>query len=170
MLLNLLFGVILLGTENKADSLKDFQKQLANNIERFLPLPPETSSGDTCFYYSELLKVQIDKFAKVIAIDLSDSSPEWLKKNITEMNQKKRINYFKLDSIASKSGLRNCMLIFPLIIESDDFPCGEGRKKRSFNDNYFHFEGKSLKGNIIFGEQIRVVYTTRYLRKFKERN
>ena len=168
MLINLLFGILLFSTENKIDSLKDFQKQLANNIERFLPTPPEIYSGDTCFYFSELLKVQIDKFAKVISIDLSDSSPEWLKKDITELKKKKRINYLKLDSIASKSSLRNCILIFPIIIESDDFPCGEGRKKRSYNENYFHFEGKSLKGNIIFGEQIRIVYTTRYFHKSKE--
>jgi hypothetical protein len=147
------------------DSVQKFQQQLTRNIRLQMELPPNYNSLDTCNHYTELLKVEIDKSSHIVSITFSDSAPDWLKNDITRIKEQKRIDYEKLDSLALKARLRSCLFVFPLIIESDDFPCGQENKKRKLNDNYFQFEGKSLKGNIIFGESIYFYWGTNVLRK-----
>lgn len=96
---------------------------------------------------------------------MSDSAPDWLVKDIKKQNDDKQFDINKLDSLAKKEGLKNCILIFPFILESDDFPCNMEKKKRRYAENYFKFKGENLKGNIIFGEQIKAVFSTRYIFK-----
>jgi hypothetical protein len=147
------------------DSLSNFQKKLERDICLYMELPPESDAGDTCFHYTELLKVEINKSSKVISLEFSDSAPEWLKEDLNKQKQRKQVNYKKLDSLAFKDGLRNCTLVFPFIIESEDFPCGLAKKKRSLSSKYFQFGGKNLKGNIIFCEEIRYLISINYIIK-----
>lgn len=165
MVTNLFLSFFLVVINNYGDSIKDFQKELDRNIERNIGLPPESDSGDTCYHYSELLKVEIDKFYKVKSIELSDSAPQWLKADLSKQMKKKSFNFKKLDSLAYAGKLRNCILVFPLVIESDDFPCGFERKKRKTNEKFFQFGGMNLKGNITFGEEIRCIIPIAYKTK-----
>lgn len=162
MIIKLLIGVFLFAASEPGDSIQNFQKQLGRDIQLYMKPPPNFNLSDTCYHYTELLKVEINKFSKVISINLSDSAPAWLKEEIAKIKERKRIDYKKLDSLAIKAGLRSCTIVFPLILESDYFPCGKENKKRSLNENYFQFDGKNLKGNIIFGEQMKLVWPVDY--------
>lgn len=165
-IITFLIGAFLFAFSGGSDnSLQDFQKQLSRDMERNMALPPQSLLHDTCYHHTDLLKVKINKLSKVVSIDLSDNAPEWLKMEINQLKERKRISYKKLDSLALNAGLRNCTLVFPLILESDYFPCGQENKKRSISENYFQFGGKNLKGNIFFGEQMRFIWTVRYVRK-----
>jgi hypothetical protein len=141
---------IALTAHNPGDSSFDaFQHQLAIYIERYMKPPPDMDSTIHCYHYTELLKVEIDKRSHITSITFSDSAPGWLKTDITRIKEQNRINYKKLDNLASKAGLRSCSFVFPLALESDDFPYGQEAKKRKLDDKFFQFEGRSLKRNII---------------------
>lgn len=147
------------------DPLKDFHLQLSRDIERNTRLPPEADSAGNCYHYSELLKVSINKQYNVISVELSDSAPAWLVADLQMQNEKKRIHFNKLDSIAKRNRLKDCIIVFPFVIESDDFPCGKEEKRRRNPPNYFKFGGKNLQGKIYFGKEIRAVFSTRYIFK-----
>ena len=147
------------------DSLSNFQKKLSRDIILNMGLPPDSHRGDTCYHYTELIKVEINKYYKVVSIELSDSAPQWIKEDIDRQKKQKDINYKALDSLAMKGGLRNCSLVFPFIIESDDFPCGQEMKKPRLPAEYFQFGGKKLKGNIFFGEEIKYRVPIRHIVK-----
>jgi hypothetical protein len=165
IVLTLFIGAFLFATPAPSDSLENFRKQLARDMERNMNLPPEFLAHDTCHHQTELLKVEINKSSKVIAIDFSDSAPAWVQQELTELKNKKRINYKKLDSLALKIGLHNCTLVFPLVLESDYFPCGHENKKRSLEENYFQFDGQNLKGILFFGSKINFLWSVRYIYK-----
>ena len=136
------------------DSLTNFQRGLWRELSRNIGFPPEVYLRDTCFHYTDLIKVEINKSSKVVSIQFSDSAPEWLKKDLDKSITRKYFNFKILDSLAIKDGLRNCTFVFPYIIESGDFPCGQAKKRRTLNSNFFKFDGKNLKGNILFGEEL----------------
>jgi hypothetical protein len=160
-----IFLTLSLIVHQPGDSIQKFQRELARNINLYMQLPPDPDSVETCTHYTELLKIEIDNRSHIKSITFSDSAPKWLTKDINRLKEQKRIDYKKLDSLALTTGLRSCLFVFPLIIESDDFPCGQENKKRKLSDNYFQFKGKSLKGNIIFGESIYFYWGTNVLRK-----
>ncbi len=164
-IITFLMSAFLFTASGPGDSLQNFRKQLSRDMERHMVLPPQSLQYDTCYHHTDLLKVEINKLSKVVSIELSDNAPVWFKEELNKIEERKRINYKKLDSLALKAGLRNCTLVFPLILESDYFPCGQENKKRSISENYFQFGGKNLKGNIIFGEQMRFIWTVRYVSK-----
>ncbi len=134
-------------------------------MQRFMEPPPNNIRTDTCYHYSELLRLVINKNSKVVSIELSDSAPVWLKRDIDRQKERKDFRFDKLDSMALKGKLRNCTLVFPLVLESVVFPCGTEAKKPNFPPNYFQFGGKNLEGNIIFGETLRFVWSTKYVVK-----
>ena len=169
MLGTYILNLLLLFLYPQQDTLKDFRHQLSRDIQRNLRLPPETDSAGKCYHYTELLKVTINEKSHIVTIEFSDSAPQWLINDLQVQKDKKRIDLVKLDSIAKNAGFKNHILIFPFIIESDDFPCGSEKKIRRYSQNYFKFKGQDLKGKIIFGEEIKAVIPTRYLKK-KENN
>jgi hypothetical protein len=146
------------------DSLQNFKSQLGSNLYRCMRPPKNSDNGDTCYHYTELIKVEINKSSKIVSIELSDSAPNWMKEDIGLQKKNKCINR-GLDSIALASKWRNCSLVFPVVIESEDFPCGAAPQSRRYEENYFHFSGYNLRGNIIFGEPIKLIYSTRYIHK-----
>jgi hypothetical protein len=162
MVINILVGVFLFAVKIPGDSLQDFSNYLEKNIQLYMEPPPEFDSSGTCFHYSELLKISINKYSKVESVNLSDSAPDWLKQRLSKQIENKNVEIKKLDSMALTSGLRNCILVFPLILESEDFPCGLALKKRSLMSNFFKFRGKNLKGKVFFGEQIQIVWPVQY--------
>jgi len=167
MLINF-FTTILLFTSpvhSSGDSLTLFQKSLWRDLCLSIGLPPESNARDTCFHYSELMKVEINKFSKVVSLQFSDSAPEWVKNELDNAHKRKKISYMKLDSLALKEGLRDCTFVFPFIIESEDFPCGIAKKKRNLSSKYFKFNGRNLKGNIIFGEEVKYPISVNYKTK-----
>ncbi len=165
MIIKLLMSALLLAASGSGDSLENFQKQLGVNINIYMGPPPDMDSSKRCYHYTELLKVEINKNSKVVSMEPSDSAPAWLRQEINKVSKIKNTRFEKLDSLALKAGLHNCTLVFPLIIESDEFPCGQENKKRSISENYFQFGGKNLKGNIFFGNQIKIIWPVKYVRK-----
>jgi len=157
--------VILLLTSFQNVSLKEFHEHLAKRLQINIGPSPEMNGNEDCYNYTELLKVEINHKSKVTDLKLSDSAPDWLVKDLQRQKDKKQLYVNKLDSIALADGIKNCVLLFPLFLESDDFPCGEGKKKRGYSENYFKFNGKYLQGNIRFGEQIKLIFTTRFVSK-----
>lgn len=162
---NLLFSFIFLAAFKPTDSLKNFQQRLTRELNLRITPPPEFFAQDTCYHYTALVKANIDKYSRVTSIVFSDSGPEWLKKDM-EKQQRESGNKFKvLDTLALKARLSNCILLFPVFIESDRFPCGVESKKRGLPANYFQFNQKSVKGNIIFGDPIEIIWPSTYLQK-----
>jgi len=104
MIFNFLTTILLFASPGHCpgDSLPDFRYKLGRDICLYMQLPPESNAGDTCFHYTELLKVEINKFSKVVSLEFSDSAPKWLKEDINKQKQRKQVNYKKLDSLAFK--------------------------------------------------------------------
>ncbi len=160
MIVDIIFSLVLTTGMGPKDSLTDFQKQLSTNIAINISPPPESIAKDTCFHYSELIKIEVSGRYKIVSLELSDSAPDWLKQQF--IIHKKDIISKKLDSIAQKNGINNCVLLFPFIIESDDFPCGQAAQKRRLTEAYFQFDKKNLKGNMAFGDPIVISYSVAY--------
>lgn len=167
MIITFFISTFFFSVSNATDSIPNFRLQL-EKMQRYVEPPPEYDSSGTCYHYTELLKVEINKFSKVVSLNLSDSAPEWLREDIDKQKKRNNIDFNKLDTLAFKAKLRNCTLVFPLILESEDFPCGYANKKRSLDSKYFQFKGKHLKGNVIFGEEIRIIFPTKY--RYKSRD
>lgn len=127
--------------------------------------PPESLAGDSCYSYSELIKIDINKNSKVVSIKFSDSAPDWLNDFLKTQQEKKRINIIKLDSLAKAVNIKNCTLLFPFIVESDGYPCGVERKKRSLPAGYFNFSGVRPSGNIIIESDIHIIFPVNYKHK-----
>ena len=168
MILNFLIGAILFAAKPPGDSLQNFQMQLSRNIQLYMEPPPDYDSSGKCFYYAQLLKVEINNLSKVVSIDLCDGAPEWVKAELNKQKKRKNIDFKKLDSLASKARLRNCTLVFPFVVESEDFPCGQESKKRTITSKFFQFNSRRLKGNILFGEQIQFIWSVQYRYKLHQ--
>lgn len=127
-------------------------------IERYLETPPEYANSDTSFYYAELLILEISKSGKVRDVTLNDHAPDWLKQNVRRIKEANQLNYKKLDSLGMNSAIKNCKLIFPLIIESDNFPGKTTRAKEHIGNNFYQIKGKNISGSILFMDPIHFVW------------
>lgn len=150
------------------DSIKAFHEQLESYMGRYIGPPPESDSAGKCYHYTELVKVEIGKSCKVISVKVSDSAPDWLQQEFNKMEKRQKIDYEKLSELAKKAGLKKGLLLFTLIIESEDFPCGITTKTRVLPSNFFIFNGSRLKGNVTFCEPLKIVWPLRYI--IKEQN
>lgn len=157
MINKLFISILSIGFYVTNDPLQDMKLHLHRSIELYMIPPQEFYQKDTSYQFVELLKLDINKYAEVTAINLSDAAPGWLKDNIVKQQQTKRIDYKKLHELAVKGKFRSCSIVFPIIIESDDFAGSSKIKKHSeFNDYSFRFKGKELKGHLVFGAPIRI--------------
>jgi len=161
----ILFGFLLCLSAPQPDTLKPFQQALTNVLALQTSMPPDAFGKDTCYCYTELLKVEIDKNSKVKSLIFSDSAPQWLLDYMGKKISALANRYKRLDTLASKAKLRSCVLVFPVVIEPDNFPCGMELKKTSLALNYFQFGKKNLRGNIIFGDPIEIIWPSRYIQK-----
>ena len=148
--------------QQQDDSLQNFRNQLGRSFDLYMRPLPDFFNMDTCYHYTELLKLEINKSSKVVSVDFSDSAPQWIKKELNTLKEKNKIDFRKLDSLTLKGRLHNRTLVFPLIIESEDFPCGQDKKQRTLSEIFFQFNGKNLQGNLIFGPHIRLIYGVHY--------
>lgn len=137
-------------------------------IERYLKPPPDYVSSDTCFYFAELLILGINQKRKINEISVNDHAPEWLKADVNRIKEEKLINTRRLDSIALKSQLKNCRLIFPINIISGNFPCPKAKAKEHIGSNYYQVLGKNLSGNIIFMDPTNFIWPMDF--RYKKNN
>lgn len=131
-------------------------------LQIYLSPPTEFLNSDTCFRYSQLLIVEIGKAGKVSGYTLNDFAPAWLKKDIETRRQNGQINFKRLDSVVVRSGIKNCKLVFPLTLESDNFPCTKIEAPRYVETDFYTINGRSLSGNIIFMEPLVFMWGTNF--------
>lgn len=143
------------------DSLKKFTDRLALSYEITMALPPNIFQKDSCYYYSALLKVDINKSSEVTLIQISDNAADWLKTDVQDHWKRGFYKLKELNKAALNAGLKNCQVIIPIEIQAETFPCGTAPKTRHLDPGYFLFDGKPLKGNILFGEEITIPITNR---------
>jgi len=158
MIYTLLISLLFNSAAGPKDSLQDFSQYLARSLALCLKPPPEYGPSDSCYQYMELLKVEIDKSSRVVSLIFSDSAPGWLVKDLKKKRDIYREKFEKMDSIAAKGRLRNCIYIFPIKIESVDFPCAKSKEIIHLDKDYFKFDGKNLSGNISFADELRIIY------------
>lgn len=141
--------------------LEPFHKELAR-MNRYMEPPPGLFERDSCYHYSELLKLDIDNNSKVVSIALNDAAAGWLKEDLQRQKDRNQFRYAELNAIAHRMKLKNCVLVFPLVVETDHFPCGKENKKRTHPPDYFRFGGKLLEGKVYFGEELRFVWPVKF--------
>lgn len=146
----------------KLDSIHYF---LSYSLFAYTRMPPEADSGDKCYHYTELLMVKFNKKSKVSELRFSDSAPDWLIKDFEKTKLLGRVKVDKLDSIAKKNNIRNIVILFPVIIEPDSFPCGESKRARMLPANYFCFNNQLLNESVIIGKQIEIIWPSAYHKK-----
>ena len=151
LLLYLLLNWYGVTIENPVEKIN---KQISRDLMLGIHPPPAADSIVHCFQYSELLRVRIDKNSHANSFNVSDGSSEWMKGEVKRMLGKGRFSIVKIDSIARKYKIRNIDLVIPVIIESDDFPCGEEKKQRRIPKDFYKFNGQLLNGNISFGNEV----------------
>ncbi len=160
-----ILNIVLLLLQFPCDSTKDFHKHLESYIGRFLAPPPESDSAGKCYHYTELVIVEIGSNGNLKSVSLSDSAPAWLQLEFDKLKKRQSAGFEKLNELSKRAGFKKGFLLFTLIIESDDFPCGSTLKKRTLPDDFFKFNRKNLKGNISFCEPLKFIWPTRYLKK-----
>ena len=78
---------------------------------------PQEVVYDSCYYASTLLKIEVKNY-KVVSIEFSDNAEEWMIKALNKIKDNGKINYNKFDSAIKKEGIKNCIFIFPTVIQS----------------------------------------------------
>lgn len=153
LLLYLFLNLPGLTTENPVEKIN---KQISRDIMLGIHPPPAADSIVHCFHYSELLRVRIDKNSHAADFSVSDGSSEWMRGEVKRILNKGKFSISKIDSITKKHKIRNIDLVIPVIVESDDFPCGEEKKQKKIPKDFYKFNGQLLKGNISFSEEVIV--------------
>lgn len=131
-------------------------------LQRYLLPPPEYFNPDTCFRYSGLLVLEIGKSGKVNGFNLNDYAPAWLKKDLDNRKQNGQINFRRMDSLTIKSGVKNCKLVFPLTLESDNFPCSKLEAKKDVETNFYKINNRNLSGNLLFMDPLVFTWSTNF--------
>ena len=103
---------------SKSFSQNSFAKELTRSLFIYLEPPEFCLQNDSCYRYTELLKIEIDKTGKIEAICFSDSAPGWLKENLDRSIKNKIFNFRRLDSVAKDNHYVNCTLVFPVLLET----------------------------------------------------
>lgn len=139
-------------------SLYAQQSSFTGLVDRALILNikvPENVIYDSCYYSSTLLKLEVNKFSKIVSIEFSDNAEEWLKMELARLKREGKINFMKFDSLAKKEKLKDCKLLFPVIINAL-YPCqiNDIQPICEYDYKYFQFNGKYIQGNVKFGDRV----------------
>lgn len=155
--------VCITGFRSIGIDLDPFHAELSR-MDRYMEPPPGLFARDSCYHYSELLRLEIDSHSKVTSISFNDAAADFLKEDLQHQKDRKQIRYAELNAIAARMKLKNCVLVFPFVVETDHFPCGQENKRRTHPPGYFRFDGKLLEGKVYFGEEIRFVWPVKFER------
>ncbi len=142
-------------------------KELTQHIKRTFGLNLSLSnipSYDSCYYFTFLLKFEINNKSKVASIDASDNAEQWMKDEVNKVKAMDRVKkeIKRIDSLVKKDGLKNCALVFPIfilydhVVGTDAVPCRPSITHNTWfiDEKLFRFNDKDLKGNIIFQSSI----------------
>lgn len=142
---------------SKSFSQNSFAKELTRSLFIYLEPPEFCLQNDSCYRYTELLKIEIEKTGKIESICFSDSAPGWLKENLDRSIKNKIFNFRRLDSVAKDNHYVDCTLVFPVLLKTFIPPTEIQKGLKCEPDNFFVFNKKQLSGNIIFGESICII-------------
>ncbi|MCC6309000.1 MAG: hypothetical protein BWZ05_01351 [Bacteroidetes bacterium ADurb.BinA245] len=151
----LIIGVFIFNSY--AFSQNSFAKELTRRLFIDIFVPEFCTQGDSCYRYTELLKIEIEKTGKIESICFSDSAPGWLKENLDRSIKNKIFNFRRLDSVAKDNHYVDCTLVFPVLLKTFIPPTEIQKGLKCEPDNFFVFNKKQLSGNIIFGESICII-------------
>ncbi|OJU28551.1 MAG: hypothetical protein BGN92_06750 [Sphingobacteriales bacterium 41-5] len=159
----LLFYFLVVNTNNI--DYQPFFKEFGDDISKMIRPPKEyLEYSNIDFYYSQLIKIKVDNKYNISSIKVSDGSSEWFKEDIEMLVKKGRVNFDKFNRLAKKNKIKNCELILPVEIVSDNYPkinC----KLYIPNQNFYMFDNKNLAGTIIFGNRITISYSYAGIKK-----
>jgi len=134
-------------------SLNQLHREMAK-LQIYMSPPPAFANPDTCFHYSQLIILEIDRKGKIADFITNDPAPDWLKEDLRKQKQQNPHFIKRLDSLVSKTKIVNCKIIFPLILESANHSCSPIKMIDLFTPDFYNIKGKSLRGNILFGPQL----------------
>ena len=92
----------------------------------------------------------------------SDVVPESINPEVVKKSKLYPAAINELDSLAKKDNLKSCTLLYPVTFNPSDLVIPKVDSKILEDDRILKFEGKYLKGNIVFG---RTLTLGRSLRK-----
>ena len=148
----LLFHLFISPTNCSRDTIPTFNKEI-QKLERYIGPPAQVYNYETCYHYTALLKIQIDKNSKVSEISLSDNAPEWVQNEI-ERYKIKYANYKRLAALAKNEKLKNITFFYPLLFEGVSKGCKEYYSTAIITADFFKFNKKNISGNLKFQDPI----------------
>jgi len=154
MFIHIVIASMLSVSAQRTDPVGAIHKQIHRSIEIYLPAPPV--APDPVFYYNELIKMDFDSKSKIKRIQASDGSDPWFMDGILRMVEKKRIKTAIIEDIAGKNNIKNCSIIFPVIIASTGYSDRHLTQKPQ-PVNFYKFNNKNTSGYVIFGDPIESI-------------
>ena len=133
-------------------------------FQLYITPPPESLGAQGCFFYDELLKIEVDNMSKIKSIKLSDSAPDWLRQNLEASLKKFPKMSRGLDSIITVNKVKNTKLLIPMQIKSETYPCPLATPFQP-DPLLYTFSNKLLSGNFRFLNTVTFLYSVNY--KFK---
>lgn len=145
----LIIVLFFFGALNSAAQSDNCYKELITDVLRNLNFPP--SGDDTCYHYSSLLVMEINKKSKITNLTFSDNAPLWMAEDLERIKSKKRINTEAINLLLKEKKMKNIILLFPLtyVLASRCIP-SRFEYYPSDDKRYFSVNGKLLTGNIQF--------------------
>lgn len=108
------------------------------------------STDDTCYHYSSLLVMEVNKKSKLSNLRFSDNATEWMTEQL-KLFKEKKFRTDEANKLLKANKLKNITLVFPVtwVLTSR---CAPSRFEYYPSDDkrYFTVNGKLLTGNIQF--------------------
>jgi len=141
-----LFFFVALNSPAQSDNC---YKELITDVIRNMYSPQ--LADDTCYHYSSLLVMEINKKSKLTNLTFSDNVPLWMAEYLQKAKDKKEIDFEEINKLLKTKKVKNTLLVFPItyVLASRCIP-SRFEYYPSDDKSYFTVNGKLLTGNIQF--------------------
>lgn len=154
------FVALFLSYSFSDEKLREFRIEF-QKIERLIK-PPEDflALKDTSYFLDQLVKIDFGANYKINSISVNDAPSDWFRTEIKNVWESKRIDIARLNFIAQKNKLKNCSLVYPVVVfvgsyqERNNSNIQYKGRDTPLPIGYYSFGGKRLSGRILFGETI----------------
>lgn len=150
-LIGLLFTFVIINT-SKGQNNRNQVREIRSVVDRIVGSALINSSeyaSDTSYYYFELLRINLNNHSKVNEIMASDGASLLFKNCIDWINRKRKKNLLDIEAIAKRANLKNCSILVPIFIISDNYKTA----KQKIENNPFElykYKSKSIEGFVYF--------------------
>ena len=150
-LIGVLFAFVIINTSKGQDN-RNQVREIRSVVDRIVGSALFNSTdytNDTSYYYFELLRMDLNNNSKVNEIMASDGASLLFKNCIDWINRKRKKNLLDIEAIAKKANLKNCSILVPIIIISDDYKTA--RQKIENNPfEFYKYKSKNIEGFVYF--------------------